>query len=125
MTAPPPLRRARRLSDHQADTVLANPDLGWTAGTMEEARAIRATRQQRPARPSSDRVIEARRAPQRSPEAAEYTPFWAIVGVVCLIALAVALVTADGIARAFERPDACLTLSAQECAAKLQEKAVK
>lgn len=32
------------LSDHQADTVLSNPDLGWDPGTLDEARALRDAR---------------------------------------------------------------------------------
>ena len=63
-------------------------------------------------------------APQRR-EAAREDTFWAVAGIACLIALAVAFVVADGIARAFERPDGCRSLSAHECTAYHQERTPK
>ena len=46
---------------------------------------------------------------------------WGAVGIACLIVAAFAFVIGDGIARAFERPAGCETLSAYECAAAIEE----
>lgn len=63
-------------------------------------------------------------APQRSAAARDDT-FWAVTGIACLIFLAVAFVVADGIARAFDRPEVCRTLTAAECSAYHQERMPK
>ena len=70
------------------------------------------------ARPSPDRIIEARRSFQ--PEPADHSAFKIAIGLALFVVM-LALVWLDGIPRAFERPEACRTLSAVECTAKLQE----
>ena len=71
-------------------------------------------------RPSPDWIIERRRpAPP-----ADDVGFWSAVGVICLIValgLAGMFLALDGIARAFDRPEACRTLTAAECSAYHQE----
>ena len=70
------------------------------------------------ARPSPDRIIEARRP--RQPEPADHGALKIAVGLALFVVM-LALVWLDGIPRAFERPEACRNLSAVECTAKLQE----
>lgn len=70
------------------------------------------------ARPSPDRIIEANR-PFR-PEPTDHGGLKIAIGL-AMFAVMLALVWLDGIPRAFERPEACRTLTAVECTAKLQE----
>lgn len=70
------------------------------------------------ARPSPDRIIEAHRPLQ--PEPADHGGLKIAIGL-ALFAVMLALVWLDGIPRAFDRPEACRSLSAVECTAKLQE----
>ena len=116
------LIRRLPLSDHQADTVLANPDLGWSEGTLAEALANRDARLRRAAylRPSPDEIIEANRPQREAPETPDRAGLMIGIGVALFVVM-LGLVAADGIARAFDRPDACRALTAAECAAYFQE----
>ena len=69
-------------------------------------------------RPSPDRIIEANRPCQ--PEPADHGALKIAIGLALFLVM-LALVWLDGIPRAFERPEACRTLSAVDCTAKLQE----
>lgn len=75
-------------------------------------------------RPSPDRIIEARRAPERDTRAAEDKRLWSILAAV-LIALALAFIVSNAIARAFVRPEPCRALPAAECAAAIEERMQK
>lgn len=70
------------------------------------------------ARPSPDRIIEARRDTQ--PDPSDYAALKIAIGL-ALFAVMLALVWLDGIPRAFERPAGCEALTAHECTAKLQD----